>query len=301
MRVGLMCFLCLALLMCGPAATREIDAQGKGNPELDAIQKLGEAFVEAFHKGDAKAVAAFWTLDGDYTDPAGHLLKGRDAIEKSFADMFAEQKGLKIRIESTSLRFVTPDVAVEDGTSAVFGPGTTPTRARFTNTLVKKDGKWLLSSVREAPLAASNNYEHLRGLEWTVGAWASEPQDGKVEHLVVAWSDNDNFLTAILATTVKNVSVSHATLRTGWDPIAKKMRSWMFDATGGFGEGSWFVQGKKWLAKTSSIVHDGKKMTATIVLTPIDNDTIALQATDRTEDGTKLPDTKEMRLKRVNQ
>jgi uncharacterized protein (TIGR02246 family) len=305
MRARFLCFLCLALLMFGPADTREIDAQGKDkgkdkdNPEAVAIRKQGEAFVEAFHKGDAKAVAAFWTLDGDYTDPAGQLLKGRDAIEKVFAGLFAEHKDLKIKIDSTSLRFVTPDVAIEDGTSAVFAPGMLPTNARFTNVLVKKDGKWLLSSVRESPLAASNNYRHLRGLDWTIGEWIGEPQEGIVEHVAVAWSDNQNFITATLMTTVKNIPVGSATLRTGWDPLAKHMRSWMFDGNGGFGEGTWFQAGKKWLAKTSSILHDGKKMDATFVFTPIDDNTIGFQMKDRSEDGTKLPDTKEMKLKRV--
>jgi uncharacterized protein (TIGR02246 family) len=285
--------------MWGPAALREVGAQGKGNPELDAIGKQAEAFVEAFHKGDAKAVAAFWTVDGDYTDPTGQLVKGRDAIEKAFVSLFAEHKGLKIRIESTSQRFVTPDVAIEDGTTAVFAPGAVPTRARFTNVLVKKDGKWLLSSVREAPLAPSNNHRHLRGLDWTVGDWAGESEPGAVEHLSVTWSDNQNFIIATLTTTVKNTPVGSATLRTGWDPVDKRMRLWMFDGSGGFGEGSWTQDGKKWLAKTSSILHDGKKIAATFVLTPIDDDTIAFQAKDRSEDGNKLPDSKEMKLKRV--
>ena len=67
-------------------------------------------------------MAAFWTPDGDYVDPTGRVLNGRPAIEKDFADLFAQNKGLKLRIEVASLKFPTPDTAVEDGTTAVLAP-----------------------------------------------------------------------------------------------------------------------------------------------------------------------------------
>ena len=73
----------------------------------------------------------------------------------------------------------------------------------------------------------------------------------------------------------------------------------MFDGTGGFGEGSWARDGKKWVAKTTHVLQDGKKMAATYILTPVDADTLTLQARDRSEDGKKLPDTKEVKMKRV--
>src|SRR5262245_45312140 len=61
--------------------------------EEEALVKQAEAFVAAFHKGDAKAVAAFWMPDGDYTDQTGKQMKGRAAIEKAFKAFFAENKG----------------------------------------------------------------------------------------------------------------------------------------------------------------------------------------------------------------
>ena len=44
-------------------------------------------------------MAAFWTQDGDYVDLTGRVLNGRPAIEKDFENLFAENKGLKLRIE----------------------------------------------------------------------------------------------------------------------------------------------------------------------------------------------------------
>src|SRR5437763_17088492 len=116
MRMGL---FCIAGCFFYGLAVRPVQA---GEPkeltkDQEAIAKSAEAFVEAFHKGDAKALAAFWTADGDYTDQRGRHLKGQEAIEKAFKAFFTENKGLKLRINSDSLRFATPEVAIEDGTT----------------------------------------------------------------------------------------------------------------------------------------------------------------------------------------
>src|SRR4051794_7823950 len=107
-----------AALALGLAARPASADQPRGNAEAKAgIRKLAEAFVEAFHSGDARAVAACWAPDGTYTDQAGRELKGREAIEKAFAELFAEHKGLKVRVEGASLQMVTPEVAIEKGTT----------------------------------------------------------------------------------------------------------------------------------------------------------------------------------------
>jgi hypothetical protein len=166
---------------------------------------------------------------------------------------------------------------------------------------VKKDGKWLVSSVRDAAVVSSSNADNLRGLDWLLGDWAGETGTGEVEHISVDTSENQGFLVAALRTTTRNVTVAGATVWIGWDPMGKRIRSWIFDATGGYGEGSWSADGKKWTVKTNSILQDGKKGTATYVLTSIDPDTISLQANTRSEDGKPIPDVKEFKLRRVTQ
>src|SRR5437660_3277981 len=155
MRIRLLLFTTLLAMLFAAAARPGSAAQPEGDPKDKAVlQRNGEAFVEAFHKGDAKALAAFWTADGDYTDETGHHMKGREAIEKTFAAFFSDNKGLKLRINSDSLRFVSPDVAIEDGTTEViFADAAPPSRARYTIVHVKKDSQWLLSSGRDAPFA----------------------------------------------------------------------------------------------------------------------------------------------------
>ena len=92
--------------------------------EEAALLANAESYLDAFHKGDAKKIAALWTNDGDYTDQSGRYLKGRDAIEKAFSEFFSANKGVKLRIEIQAQHFVTPDVAIEDGfTEVLYGNG----------------------------------------------------------------------------------------------------------------------------------------------------------------------------------
>jgi uncharacterized protein (TIGR02246 family) len=201
--------------------------QQKGKPEEEAsLQKNAEAFVDAFHKGDAKAVAAFWTPEGDYTDQRGRQFKGREAIEKAFTELFAENKGMKLRINIDAMRFPTSDVAIEDGTTEVSPPnGGPPSRARYTVVHVKKDGQWLFDSVRDAIFVSPTNYEFLRGLEWAVGDWVAESETGEGAHLSFTWAPNQNFLINKFTQTFKDVALGDATQWIGWDPVTRTVRS----------------------------------------------------------------------------
>src|SRR5580698_8537764 len=63
-----------------------------------AIQKMQLDYVKAFNAGDAKALAAFWAVDGEFVDAEGKSYKGRNAIEKEFLSFFTQSKGLKLEI-----------------------------------------------------------------------------------------------------------------------------------------------------------------------------------------------------------
>jgi uncharacterized protein (TIGR02246 family) len=279
----------------GPANNTREEADDK-----TAIAKAGEAFVDAFHKGDAKGVAAAFTADAEITEENGQQVKGRDAIEKGFEEMFAQNKGLKIGIQSQALKFITPDVAVEEGITSIYPPdGAPPQRSRFTNVQVKKDGKWLLSSVKSSPFAPAGNYEKLRPLEWAIGEWEGQGASGEQEHVLLVWADNQNFIVGSLGTAHKNTSLGRAEQWIGYDAVAKRIRSFSFDETGAIGEGAWTQKGNQWQVKSTISLPNGKRATATFVLAPVDANTISLQVKDRTIDGAALSDSKEVNLKRV--
>jgi uncharacterized protein (TIGR02246 family) len=297
--ICLTAFAVLVVLAVRPGWA-EKEAKDKENAkDAEALFKRAEAFVEAFHKGNASAVAAFWTTDGTYTDQKGHHLNGRDAIEKAFKSLFAEHKGLKLRIDSVALRFVTPNVAVEDGTTEVIPPdGGPPSRARYTIVHVKKDDQWYLDSVREAAFTVATNYENLKALEWLIGEWDDDTDKGEIGRVTFSWAPNQNFIVSSYATTFKNVSLTSGTQWIGWDPTTKRIRSWTFDADGTFGEGTWTVDGDKLLIRTSAVLRDGKKVTATNTVKRLDADTVTWESRDRTLNGKELPDITAIKMKR---
>lgn len=282
-------------------ASQDAFAQSSETAQQEApLIQRAKAFVEAFHRGDAKALVAFWPPDGDYTDQTGRCLTGREAIESAFAGLFAENKGLKLRIDVASIRFVTPDVAVEDGTTAVIHPnGFPPSRARYTIVHVRRDGEWWLQSVREATYAPPRNYEHLRSLEWLIGDWKGATDDGPVARVSFAWTDNQNYINGSFATMIENIVMSSGEKWIGWDSAARRIRSWTFDADGGFAEGTWTPDGDTLVIHAKAVLRDGVKLSATNIITRVDANTISFQSKERTLDGESLPDVTEAKLMRA--
>jgi uncharacterized protein (TIGR02246 family) len=264
------------------------------------IMRQAQAYVEAFQKADAKALAEFWTLDGDYVNLEGHEFKGRKAIAEDFARVFAESKNMSLRIEVLSLRFPTPDTAIEDGVTSVMAPdAAVPSRARYTNFLVKVNGQWLLSSVRETEYMPPNNYEYLRPLEWAIGEWVQDTKEAHVARVAFDWSPDRNFILGVRAVGVKDLLMDNGSQRIGWDPAAKQIRSWSFEADGGFGEAAWKQEGdNKWVVTMSSVLRSGSLMISTTTITRADPDTLTWQITDQKLDGKPLPDSAVITMKR---
>ncbi len=273
--------------------------KGDGKGE-EALKKRAEAFAASFEKGDAKALAGFWTADGDYIDQAGHKLKGREAIEKAFEKQFAVAKGAKVIIRTESLRFVKDDLAIEDGTTElVYAGDAPPTTARYTAIHVKQDGEWYLASVRDAIYVPPSNHDNLRELAWLEGDWVDEAEKGELTKASYSWAENDNFLVSSFATTLKDVPVGGGTQWIGWDGAAKHIRSWSFNSNGGFAEGAWSRDGDKWTIKVSATPRDGKKASATVLITKVDGDHLKWQSTKRMIDGEAAPDSAVIKMKRA--
>ena len=160
--------------------------------EEAAIRKNDDAYVEAYNKHDAKALAEMWSPEAVYVDPeTGEEAIGREEIEKEFAETFEGLKDAKLEIDVESIKFLSPNVAIESGTARVVRPNEQPDESTYSALFVKRDGKWLLDRVTEdqppaPPAPPPSNYEHLKDLEWMVGSWIDNDEDGEVRSKPIA-------------------------------------------------------------------------------------------------------------------
>lgn len=268
------------------------EAPGKG--------KRAQEFLEAFNKGDAKAVAGFWTANGEFTDMSGRKYQGRPALEKLYAKTFAENKGAKLSITVTSARMVSPEVAIEEGITEVTPiEGGPPSVAAFSAVLVKHDGEWYFESVRESIAHPPSHAAQFEDIEWLLGEWTGEAMKGESAQASYEWAENRNFIVSSFATTLNGVPVIGGTQWIGWDAIDKQIRSWSFYSGGGFGEATWSQNGGTWSLKTTARTADGKKISATNVITKTDNDHVTWQMTKLMVDGQPLPDPAPIKMVRV--
>jgi uncharacterized protein (TIGR02246 family) len=273
-------------------ATKAEPAPGKG--------ARAQEFIAAFNRGDAKAVAGFWTPDGDYIDQAGKQYKGRAALEKMYQKVFAERKGAKLAVTVTSARMVGSDVAMEDGITEVTpADGGPPTVARFSAVLVKRDGVWYFESVHDLVASPPSNADHFEDLAWLIGDWAGEETKGESATASYTWAENRNFIVSSFNTTLNGIPVVGGTQWIGWDAVDKRVRSWSFYSGGGFGEATWSREGNAWSIRTTARTADGKQISATNVLTRVDADHATWQMTKLTVDGQSHADPKPVKLKRV--
>jgi uncharacterized protein (TIGR02246 family) len=277
---------------------------GEQEPKVDEKEQPAKGrraqFIAAFNKGDAKAVAAFWTPDATYIDQVGSEYKGRPAIEQLYEKVFAARKGAKLTILVTSAKQVSPDVTLEDGITEVTpAEGGPATAARFSAVLVKKDGDWYLQSVHDSVALPPSNAEHLEDLEWMIGEWTGDAEKGESGTATYEWAENQHFIISSFATTVDGVPVVGGTQWIGWDAVDKQVRSWSFYSRGGFGEATWTKNGNNWSLKTTARTGSGKKVSATNVVTKTDDGHMTWQMTKLTVDGQSLPDPKPVKMKRV--
>ena len=136
------------LLLSGDAAHAQQDTA------TAAIRAAIRGYAEAFERGDGKALAGFWTPDGDIVDDEGRVLNGREAVGQ-ITPATKDAPRPAFRIEQTQLRLLSADVAIEDGTVEVTPPGATVALAGwFSATWVRHDGVWKLASLRESRVAS---------------------------------------------------------------------------------------------------------------------------------------------------
>jgi uncharacterized protein (TIGR02246 family) len=274
-----------------PAAAAAASAAAPGaTGQEKAIRGVAAAFVKAYNAGDAKALAALFTPNAEIVDEDGNAHQGRDAIEEVFAGIFKESPAGRIEISIGSIRFVSPTAAIEDGTSEVTrGPDQPAQRSRYTAVHVKQLGTWERASARDLSDETASAEEQLKPLDWLVGDWVDESP----EALVVTsyrWTDNRCFLLGEFTVKLEGRPAMTGSQRIGWDPLARTIRSWVFDSEGGFGEGVWTRDGQGWSVKMTGVTREGKPGSSTNVTTRVSKDRMSWESRDRVVGGEAQPD-----------
>jgi uncharacterized protein (TIGR02246 family) len=297
MKQPVMFFLIAALLVPLVAGAEE---QADRAADEASIQASVASYVAAFNSRDAAAVAAHWLPDAVYINrTTGEKVVGRDAIEKGFVAIFAQSDNLKLAATTDSIEFISPNVAVEHGAAKFFQPDAEPEEVAYTAVYVKQDGAWLLDRVTDDPVAATqSNYEQLKPLEWMIGSWVDADENARIVS-ECSWTKNQNFITRSFTVSIDDrIDISGMQI-IGWDPLAKQVRSWVFDSDGGFAAGKWTNKQDRWFIQKRGVLSDGRKTSATNVIRPIDKNAYTLQSLARTVAGELLPNIDEVRVVRA--
>jgi uncharacterized protein (TIGR02246 family) len=262
-----------------------------------AVRKTADEFVKAFNKGDAKAVAAFWTRQGEYVGPSGEPVRGRAELEKLYTEFFKDNPKARVEVEIISVRVVGPQTALEEGKLKLFLPGDKePGVSRYSVLHVRERDGWRMATVREW-IPDPSELVSLKDLEWLIGDWVAKKDKVEVTTRYF-WDEDRAYLRCRYTMKQDGKVVTAGTQIIGKDP-AGGLRSWQFDRSGSFGESVWVRDGKRWVIQAAGTLADGSETTAVNLLVPVGKDAFTWQSVERTAGGSPLPDITPVRVTRV--
>ncbi len=152
--------ICLAtpVLGAGKERTPRPGAEEARQSDLEnevKIRKLYEDFTAAWNEHDPRAMAQFWTINGDHYEPDGRGAEGRDAVEALFAE---EQKTAfrdsKLVLTVDSVWFITPSIALVngfyeiDGVRDPSGNKLSIRKGHLTSVLLREGETWWVAASR---------------------------------------------------------------------------------------------------------------------------------------------------------
>jgi uncharacterized protein (TIGR02246 family) len=255
-----------------------------------AIRAAAASYVQAFNRHDAQALSDHWAPDAVYLNRStGEEVVGRAAIADQFRTLLEEQPDVQLDVRVDSVQFLSPSVAVEQGRTTLLAPNSEPEEIEYSAVNVKRDGKWLLDRVTDKAIEiVPTHYEQLKALEWMIGEWTGAADNAQVE-LECNWTKNRNFLTRAFKISLNDGTDFSGMQLIGWDPAAKTIRSWTFDADGTFAEATWEQNGGRWFLRNRGTLPDGRTATMVNVMQPVDADSFTWQTIERTAGDELLP------------
>jgi uncharacterized protein (TIGR02246 family) len=188
----------LMLTMTLFAMTAVADDKAKDETQQDeraVIEQRAKSYAAAYNAKDLKALVAHWAPEGVYIDGAsGRRVAGHDALEKDLKAELESRKDTQLEIAVETIEFVSPGVAMEQGTSTITSPEGEPTVTSYSAVHVKRDGQWLIDRISEREIITPpSHYEQLKELEWMIGNWTDQAGEELVS-TECHWARNNNFI-----------------------------------------------------------------------------------------------------------
>jgi uncharacterized protein (TIGR02246 family) len=259
--------------------------------ETQIAREASEALVARFNRGSASEVAALFLPNAELTDDAGNVHKGRKEIEEILTRFFERFPGAQLQQQIVSTRPIGSWLAIQDGVQTIVTKdGREKSVNRYTAVLVHLEGGWAYATCQQHPDEQEPTlHDRLQPLAWLVGDWVDEGSDAVVA-MSCRWSDDENFLLVSYESKIQGKAGMRSTQRIGWDPLTQRVRSWVFDSDGGYGEGHWTPVDNSWIVKSTAVMPDGQTGSATIVLEPAGRDKFVMKGLDRILGDGTLPD-----------
>lgn len=258
-------------------------------PKCEEPAQAAEALMAAFNRGSASDVAALFLPNAELTDDAGNVYKGRKEIETILTAFFEKFPGAQIRQKIKSNRQIASSIEIQDGEQTIVTKdGKEKSENEITAVLVRVEGGWAYATLQQSPKDEEPSlHDRLEPLSWLVGDWLDEDPEANMA-FSCRWSDDNNFLLVNYESRIRGKSEIKSTQRIGWDPLTERVRSWVFDSDGGYGEGHWTMVDKSWIIKSTAVMPDAQTGSATIVLEPVARDKFVMKGLDRVlGDGTQ--------------
>jgi uncharacterized protein (TIGR02246 family) len=253
----------------------------------NSVRATIAAYIAAYNQRDAAKLVELFTPDGTLIDSENVATRGPEAIAKEFADAFAERSDYTLQGKIERTRLITPDVAQAEGVSRLVSPKEATITNQFVVLLARQSGDWRIVEIREypAPVASISPDERLKELEWMVGDWVDESEDAQVRS-TVRWGQGKGYLVRDYSVQVKGEPATSGLMIIAWDPQTEQIKSWIFNADGSRGEGSWTrATDNQWVVKAHGTTGDGRATSATQVISLVNKDAIKTSSTDRVIGG----------------
>lgn len=278
---GVLCFLSTLTLLFG------IESEDTKKQ----VEKRLQEFIEAVNLHKTESFPIFWTQDAVLINPTtSEIYKGKDEINDYLQKRNQEiqKRELNFTFTPSNIIFPEPNQAIVEGVVEIKDKGQLLQRDVRKIKLVNQNGQWFIKELREieAP-PAPPVFSHLKELDWLIGNWKDIDEDVTIT-FSAKWDKFKNFIIQTFKMETYGLEAMEGTQIIGWDPVEKKIRSWVYDSDGGFGEGIWNKKNDDWQVTIDYVLSDGSEGTATNIYSNIRDKSYQYSSIDRILDGEAL-------------